>query len=109
MILKLILKLWPALLPILTYLFWVVVVQNIMVRYLLNKIYGQKGKKKKSKIIDGEYEIIGDKSTKKSQEFDDFQEKSLKYHFSLKNKIFVGVVYLSLITAIFSLIYTALS
>ncbi len=106
MLLKLLLKLLPALIPVFSYIFWVVIVEGIIVRYILNKIYNKN--KKNSDVIDGDYEIVGDKSTKSSDKFANYQSRPLKERFSLQDKIFVSVIYLSLVIAILSLIYFAL-
>ncbi len=84
---RFILKLWPALTPILFYLFWVFVIERILLKRIL----------KKKTIIEGE-KVVGEKTT---------AEKKIS-HFSLENRRFVAVLYLSLILAILTLILSAL-
>lgn len=78
-----ILKLWPALLPITLYLLWV---------FLGKKLYRKLFKKKD--FIEAEYVMDG---------------KSSKKPFSLDNKGFVIVLYTTLLLIIFSLIYLAMT
>ena len=85
---RFILKLWPALTPILFYLIWVFVIERLILKKLL----------KKSDIIEGE-KIIGEKST---------NVRKLS-PFSLENRKFMVVLYLSIIFAIITLIISALS
>ncbi|MBM5782692.1 MAG: hypothetical protein FJ368_04640 [Pelagibacterales bacterium] len=84
MILRFILKIWPALLPILFYLFWIFVIEKIFIKKIL----------KKEKIIEGE-KIVGEKTT----------STKLKDVFSLKNKKFLITLYSSLFLAIISLVF----
>lgn len=84
---RFILKLWPALTPILFYLIWVFVIERIVLKKLLNK----------SDVIEGE-KIVGEKSTKARK----------ISHFSLENRKFITVLYLSVIIAIFTMILSAL-
>ena len=86
MIFKLILKIWPSLIPIIVYFFWTYFIEKI----LINKIF------RKGKIID---------ATKEKEEY--VIEKP--GNFSLRNKRFIFVLYISLILAIVTLIYFALS
>lgn len=76
--LKLLLKLWPSLIPIATYLFWVFVVEKIF---------------KKKDVIEGE-KIVGEKTT-------EIKKVGI---FSLKNRCFVTILYMSLLLAILTLI-----
>ncbi len=78
---------WPALTPILFYLIWVFVIERIILKKLL----------KKSDIIEGE-KIVGEKST---------ETKKIS-HFSLENRKFVTALYLSVIIAILTMLFTAL-
>lgn len=80
--LKLLLKLWPSLIPIAVYIFWVFVVEKI-----LQKIF------KKKNVIEGE-KIVGEKTT-------EIKKVGI---FSLKNHCFVVILYMSLILAILTLI-----
>lgn len=85
--LKFLLKIWPAFLPIIIYILWIVVVEN----FLIKKIIRRKD------YIDGE-KVVGEKATK--------QEKK---HFSLKNRNFVITLYASFFVAIITLISLAFS
>lgn len=85
--LKIILKLWPALSPIVIYFLWV-----LLERLILKKIFSKKNEK------DGE-KIIGESST-------EIKEVGT---FSLQNRRFVFVLYISLIGAIGMLINLGLS
>jgi hypothetical protein len=82
MFLKLLLKIWPALMPIMVYLFWVFVVEKISA-----KIF------KKKDVIEGE-KVVGEKSTSSGK----------VGIFSLQNRCFVTILYMSLILAILSLV-----
>ncbi|MBU6140053.1 MAG: hypothetical protein KGP29_00650 [Proteobacteria bacterium] len=86
--LRIILKLWPAFLPIFVYLFWVFLVEKL----LLQKIFLKKSE------IKGE-KLVGESST----------EKRNPKIFSLKNHRFVLVVYASLILAILTLVRLGIS
>ncbi len=90
MLLRFFLKIWPALVPILIYLFWVFVIERIILKKLL----------KKKNIIKGE-KVVGEKTTD--------EEVQKISRFSLQNHHFLSVLYLSLILAILSLLYTAFS
>lgn len=77
MIVKIFLKIWPALLPIFVYLIWI---------YLIKKILAKYHTKTATKVE----KFVGEKST----------EIYKIGAFSLHNKNFVKVLYLSLILAI---------
>lgn len=85
--LKLILKIWPSFLPIMIYVIWMVVIKGIILRFLLRK----------RKIIEGE-KLVGEKATEEVEKLGIF---------SLKNRYFVVVLYVSLLMAIFTLIRLA--
>jgi hypothetical protein len=78
MLLKIFLKIWPSLIPITVYIFWVFVVEKIF---------------KKKDVIEGK-KIVGEKST-------EIKRPSI---FSLENRCFVVILYMSLISAILTLI-----
>jgi hypothetical protein len=82
--LKLLLKIWPAFIPIIVYIFWVYVVEGVVWKKFL----------KKEEIIEGE-KIVGEKTTQKAGKF------------SLKNRCFVTIVYMTLVLAILILIAMA--
>lgn len=88
MLIKLIVKLWPSFIPVISYLFWVFIIEGIVLKKLLRK----------KDVIKGE-KIVGEKTTK---------AKKIS-RFSLNNRHFVIIVYLSLILAIVSLIFSAFS
>lgn len=86
--LKLILKIWPSLLPIAVYIFWMYIVEGIILKRLLRKkdtIEGQK--------------IVGNKTTK-----EDVEKLGI---FSLKNRCFVVILYMSLFLGILTLLLSA--
>ncbi len=85
--LKFFLKIWPALTPIIVYLFWIYVVDRIFLKLATKK-----------NDIEGE-KVVGEKST---------TPKKLS-PFSLENRCFVIVLYMSLILAILTLIVMAFS
>jgi hypothetical protein len=88
--LKFFLKIYPAFLPILIYLFWIYVVENLILQRLLRK----------EKVIKGE-KIVGEKASESLQA----EEKIGK--FSLQNRHFVVILYLSLVLAILTLVMSA--
>lgn len=92
MLLKLFLKIWPAFLPILVYIFWTYIVDGLIVQYFLRK----------RKIIEDQ-KIVGEGAT--------YEKKSEEKvgRFSLKNRCFVIILYMSLILAILTLIVTAVT
>jgi len=87
---KILLKIWPALTPILIY-----AIYQLFLKKLLNKIYKSKNNFNQSnstKIIDAEIEeVVGQKNT---------ETKNSTNIFSLHNKNFIIILYLSLILAI---------
>jgi len=87
---KILLKIWPALTPILIY-----AIYQLFLKKLLNKIYKSKNNFNQSnstKIIDAEIEeVVGQKNT---------ETKNSTNIFSLRNKNFIIILYLSLILAI---------
>jgi hypothetical protein len=90
MILKLLLKIWPSLIPLLSYVFWIVI-KRIITNYL-----------RKKDFIEGEFKVINKDKSKKDKEVDNVG------HFSLKNRNFVFVIYLSLILMIISFLFFAI-
>ncbi len=84
---RFLLKIWPAFLPIIIYILWIIVIEN----FLIKKIIRRKD------YIDGE-KIVGEKKT---------AEK--KPHFSLKNRNFVITLYASFFIAIITLLSMAFS
>ncbi len=91
---KILLKIWPALMPIIIY-----IIYQLIIKKLLNNIYKAKNKFNQSnsaKIIDAEIEeVLGEASTKVSNSSNIF---------SIHNKNFVIILYLSLILAILAVI-----
>jgi hypothetical protein len=90
--LKLLLKIWPAFTPIIVYILWVYVVEGLILKKIL----------KKEEIIEGE-KVVGEKATQKPAE--NLAKKAGK--FSLKNRCFVTIVYMTLVLAILILITMA--
>jgi len=86
MLFKLILKIWPSLIPIIAYIFWTYIVERIIIKAIF----------KKGKIL----------NTKKEKKEYVIETPGV---FSLRNQRFVVVLYFSLILAIVTLIYFALS
>ena len=86
MLLKLLLKIWPSFIPIISYILWIII-QNMIQNYL-----------KKKQFIEAEFEEL-DKNGKKIKKND---------HFSLKNPKFIAIIYLSLAFMIFSLLFFAI-
>ena len=97
MLMKILLKIWPALTPILLYTIWQLFIKRIINR-IFRKNYCAKNNNSQSnneeKIIEGEFVEVGDKKSDQK-----FESKSDKI-FSLENKNFVIILYLSLILAI---------
>ena len=102
MLIKILLKIWPAITPILLYAIW-----QLFIKKIINRIFGKnycaKNNNSQSnneeKIIEGEFAEV-----KKNQESQNFSakkndEKPNKI-FSLNNQNFVRILYLSLILAI---------
>jgi len=91
---KILLKIWPAVTPILIY-----VLYQLFFKKLLNKIYKSKNdfnQSNSAKIIDAEVEeVVGQKNT---------EAKKTANIFSLHNKNFIIILYLSLILAIFAVL-----
>ena len=83
MILRILLKIWPALAVIFIYLFWVFIIERIILKKL-----------RKAKIIDGEFEEINNNPNTPGP-------------FSLKNRRFLFTIYLSLIALIISFLLLA--
>lgn len=88
MLLKILLKIWPALLPIFLYFLW-----NYLLKKIIAKIFGKK------QYIDAKYQDLDDKSKSK-------QEIS---PYSFQNKQFIFVIYLSLIFLIISFLSFAIN
>ena len=94
MLLKLLLKIWPSFIPIFSYFFWIVV-QNMVSNYLRRKNY-----------IEGEFEEVDEKGNKVRKPTSEAKIKP--NHFSLQNKKFILVIYLSLILLIISFLFLSL-
>lgn len=99
MVLKILLKIWPALIPIALYLLW------ILVKFIVRKSSA------KENYIEGEFKEVNDR--KAHEEKQNLQSKmspksEVAGNFSLKNRSFVIVIYLSLIAIIISFLYFAL-
>ena len=83
--LRLLLKVWPALIPITIYILWVLVIKKFLIKKILRR----------SDYINGE-KVVGEKTT----------EKKI---FSLQNHNFVITLYATFILAILTLIFSAFS
>jgi hypothetical protein len=81
--LRIILKLWPALLPVVIYCLWILVIKKLLLQKILRK----------KDEINGE-KIVGEAST----------EQKKPKAFSLQNRSFVAILYFSLVLAILLLI-----
>lgn len=94
---KILLKILPALSPLLIYILW-----QVFIKKIFNKILAKKylANKKTPKIIDGEFEDV-------ANNVDSQQASQSSTIFSLCNKNFVIAIYLSLILAILALIISA--
>jgi hypothetical protein len=87
--LKILLKIWPAFTPIMVYIFWIYVIEKFVLGYFF----------KKDKVIEGE-KLVGEKATKNSENIGKF---------SLKNRCFVTIIYMTLSLLILSMISLAFS
>jgi len=83
MLIRLLLKIWPALTPFLLYGLWILAMRIITIR------------QRKKGFIDAQYEVVNGKSK--------------IGHFSLKNPRFVLVIYASLILMVISFLFFAIT
>lgn len=88
MLIKFLLKIWPSLIPFLLYFLWI------------------KLRKKNSKIIDATYQEVDRDGNPKSDQLKS-QAKS-PGDFSLQNRRFVTIVYVSLVIAIICFLFFAI-
>lgn len=103
---KILLKLWPALTPIFAYIIWVYVIKGIILRKIYQRV------RKDEKVIDGDFKVVGENSTNTNSSANSSAESKQKQtvrDFSLENKVFLFCLYAGLIVMIISLILTALS
>ena len=91
--LKLLLKIWPALLPITIYVLWTFL----------------KRKSCKKDYIDADYKIVRESSKMAEKSQENSSSKKLITPFSLENKAFVAILFITLILIIFSLIFIIIS
>jgi len=84
---RFLLKIWPAFLPIIIYILWIILIENLLIKKIIRR----------KDYIDGE-KFVGKKATKKERQ-----------HFSLKNRNFVITLYASFFIAIITLIFLAVS
>lgn len=96
MLLKLLLKIWPALLPIAIYCLW------ILVRLIVRKI----AQKKAGKIIDGVFSEV--KKDEKLAQNQSYETKDRVGDFSLHNRKFILVLYSTLFIAIICFLFFAI-
>ena len=96
MLFKILLKIWPALVPIILYIIWKLIIKKIIFKLM-----------QKNVIIDGE-KIIGEKSSKKTSEDSAPQyEIPSKKLINFNDRNFIIILYLSLIIMIASMIILA--
>ncbi len=95
MIIKLLLKIWPALTPILIYCLWILA-QKIAYRILT---------KKAGRIINATYQEV---NPNRSNQKEDNKETQKVSHFSLQNRQFIIVLYLSFFIAIVCFLFFAI-
>ena len=99
---KILLKIWPALTPILLYILWQYVLKKLINRFYKTKSSNNNSdaaQNNKEKIIEGKFEDIGNKNQPHQNNV-----AANPPAFSLHNKNFVIVLYISLILAIICLI-----
>ena len=87
MLLKLLLKFWPSLVPISLYLFWVLIIEEIIIKRIVNR-----------KKFTTNYQIIDAKKQ---------QGNPKPSPFSLKNKLFIAVIFVTILFTILSFFYLA--
>lgn len=93
MLLRLLTKIWPSLIPITVYLIWVFIVEKIVIKKFLHR---------KKNYIEGE-KVVGEKSTEEAV------EEKVVGNFSMQNPCFVIILYMSLVLAILTLLVAAMS
>ena len=106
MLIKILLKIWPAITPILLYAIWQLFIKKL-INCIFRKNYCAKNNnsqsKNEEKIIEGEFAEVN-----KNQENQNFSEKKIDEEseklFSLENKNFIKILYISLILGIACLI-----
>lgn len=101
MLIKILLKIWPAITPIILYFLWVFVSTIIIgkIRRYASGVVNQESKAKKSDYIDGKYKVVEEKPAQKTG----FRSKM-----SFSNKNFVFSLYLGLIILVLTLIFGVL-
>ena len=92
MIIKLLLKIWPALLPILIYCLW------ILAQRIFNKLWNRKS----ARIINATYQEVNPNHKESDQTNDKIND------FSLQNHRFIVVLYLSFFVAIICFLFFAI-
>ncbi|MFT6077120.1 MAG: hypothetical protein ACJA02_000489 [Myxococcota bacterium] len=97
MIIKLLLKIWPAITPILIYFLWT------LAKGIARKMIMRNLNKKANKIIDGVFEEV-DKDQK-----DNVDKEEKVGDFSLQNRQFILVLYISIFVAIICFLFFALN
>ena len=101
MILKLLLKIWPAITPIIIYCFW------LFVQSIIKKTIAKNTHKKLGKIIEATYQEFDSNTEKPTHNQVNSQEKISD--FSLNNKNFIIVLYFSFFIAIICFLFFAIS
>ncbi|MFT6106038.1 MAG: hypothetical protein ACJA0S_000971 [Rickettsiales bacterium] len=97
MIIKLLLKIWPAITPILIYSLW------LLAKGIARKIIMRSLDKKANKIIDGVFEEVN------KEQKGDVKEEKVIGDFSLENRQFILVLYVSIFIAIICFLFFALN
>ena len=101
MIIKFLLKIWPALLPILVYFL------SIILQKVIRNIFKKKAGKKIGKIINATYHEV--KSKNEIQNEEDLNKANYKIgNFSLQNQYFIMVLYLSFFISIMCFLFFAI-
>ena len=111
MLMKILLKIWPALTPIFIYICW-----QLFLKKLVNKIFRSKADLNQHNIGDGERVIEAefcksdqDLKTDSLKNLSNKKQKSGKEQiFSLSNKNFVIIIYINLIAGVLCIISFAL-
>ena len=97
MIIKLLLKIWPALLPILIYCLW------ILAQRIFNKLWNRKS----ARIINATYQEVNHQEVNPNHKESDQTNDKIN-DFSLQNHRFIVVLYLSFFVAIICFLFFAI-
>jgi len=110
MLMKILLKIWPALTPILIYICW-----QLFLKKLVNKIFRSKADLNQhnigdeGRVIEAEFYKSDQVKTDSSKNLSYKKQKGIKERiFSLNNKNFVIILYISLIAGVLCILSFAL-